>query len=516
MKRKRILRLILGDQLNANHSWYRSKCEDTLYLIAELRQETNYTCHHIQKICAFFLAMEKFAEALRESGHDVLYLTLDETVKFPDLPALLSDVIDEHQIETFEYQQPDEYRIVKQLQDCNLPCKKSCVESEHFFLAHSEIEDYFKPGQHQRMEFFYRKMRKRFSILVDDKQQPLGGKWNFDAENRNKLKASDIAQLPTPFIFTNDVKKILRRLEHHGVKTMGKITDSSLPWPVTRAQAREMVDEFCTSRLPYFGFFQDAMTDQSPHAWALYHSRISFALNAKLILPAWVISRAIAAYDTQTGVAPISLAQLEGFIRQILGWREFVRGLYWANMPHYIDINYFNVHQPLPRFFWDAETQMQCLKSAIGQALEFSYSHHIQRLMVIGNYCLLTERDPSEVDEWYLGIYIDALDWVEKPNTRGMALFADGGLLASKPYCASGNYINKMSDYCKSCHYKVKETVGELACPFNSLYWRFMDKHRETLESNHRLAVLYRNWDRRSETEKLAILKQAQSHLNSR
>ena len=505
------LRWILGDQLDASHSWFLHQDPSVAYVVAELRQETDYAPHHLQKVCAFFAAMRAFAEQRAEEGHTILHLTLDATSEFSDLPALISGLILNNNIETFVYQRPDEMRLVEQLAAMRPPegCKLTRVESEHFLLPFEEIKKYFSADKTVRMENFYRKMRKLHDVLMVG-EEPRGERWNFDAENRKKLKKTDIDDLPAPLVFANDVSDILERLARHGVKTIGEPA-SSLVWPIDRAQALEQLGFFCDHCLPKFGTFQDAMTANSPHRWSLYHARVSFALNVKLLHPREVIDAAIMALNARPG--EIDLAQVEGFVRQILGWREYMRGMYWANMPGYEKKNALGAKATLPEFFWTGKTAMRCLQEAIGQSLEYSYAHHIQRLMITGNFCLLAGVDPDAVDEWYLSIYIDAIQWVEMPNTRGMSQFADGGLIASKPYAASGNYVSKMSDYCSSCNYDVKRKTGRGACPLNSLYWRFMIKHRDRLARNPRIAMLFRGWDKQSDAEKAAILDYAESLL---
>lgn len=501
------LRLVLGDQLNAQHSWYKNKDDNVLYVIAELHQETAYVKHHIQKICAFFAAMAEFAAALKKSGHHVLHLTLDDTVAYINLEALLADLCKTYQVQQFDYQRPDEYRLLQQLQNVSLPnCETQEWDTEHFLLDYEEIPQLFSQGQHHKMEFFYRKMRQRYKVLMNG-GVPEGGKWNFDSENRNKLKTSDIGDIPEPLIFSQNVSPILERLNRHTVLTFGK-AEKQLLWPTTRRQALRLLRYFCENLLPKFGQFQDAMTANSPHKWSLYHSRLSFALNAKMIHPLQVINAAIDQYRSSDGA--ISLPQIEGFVRQILGWREYIRGVYWANMPEYADANQLEANQQLPGYFWTGETHMHCLSQAISQSLDYAYAHHIQRLMVTGNFCLLAGIEPEQVDEWYLGIYVDAIEWVELPNTRGMSQFADGGIVATKPYTASGNYINKMSDYCRSCHYDVKEKVGDKACPLNSLYWHFMSRHRERLEKNPRIGMVYRNWDKQDSDVREAVIARGQ------
>lgn len=501
------LRLILGDQLNAHHSWYRYVDDGVLYVIAELRQETDYTRHHVQKICAFFAAMGQFAEALQKAGHHVLHLTLDDTAEHQDLPSLLNALLTHYQCQRFEYQRPDEYRLTQQLEEfcLALPQANQCVDSEHFLLPFEDIKHEFKPGKHVRMESFYRRMRKRTQYLMQE-GDPLGGQWNYDADNRDSFKKGDLENIPTPLIFSNDVSDILDRLERHGVDHFGR-ADTHLLWPITRRQSLVLLEHFCRVCLPLFGRFQDAMTMHSDHAWSLYHSRLSFAMNSKMLSPAQVVETAIAEYHARPHA--INLAQVEGFVRQIIGWREYVRGMYWINMPSYAALNTLDAHRPLPQWFWSGNTKMACCRAAVEQSLNTSYAHHIQRLMVTGNFALLAGLDPDAVDQWYLGIYIDAHEWVEMPNTRGMSLSADGGLIATKPYASSGNYINKMSDYCKSCHYRVKERTGELACPFNALYWDFLDRHTERFGNNPRMAFPYKSLARFSHDERQAISQQA-------
>jgi deoxyribodipyrimidine photolyase-related protein len=470
MKKKyKTLAWILGDQLNYQHSWLATPNPETLFVIAELRQETDYTVHHIQKVCAFFAAMQEFAQYIKSKGHDVLYLTLDATSEFTNLESAIAKL-------NVQYQ-----------------------------------STYVKPRQHNRLESFYRKMRKRFDILMTG-SEPTGDRWNFDSDNRNKLKKADIPNIPEPLVFSNSVTEILSRLKAHDVDTFG-VPHEQLMWPTSRDQSLELLQWFCREALPNFGKFQDSMTYQSESKWSLYHSRLSFALNSKMLSPLEVIEAAIATFKKADSA--IDLAQVEGFIRQILGWREFVRGVYWVNGDHYKNLNHFQAKAKLPEFFWTGDTKMKCMSEAIGQSLETSYAHHIQRLMITGNFCLITGIDPDLVDSWYLGIYVDAIEWVELPNTRGMSQFADGGYIATKPYAASGNYINKMSDYCGQCHYKVKLKSGDEACPFNSLYWKFMIDNRQQLSSNPRIGMLYGNWDRKDEGERNDIINTAKLHLKN-
>ena len=511
MKKYHSLRLILGDQLNRSHSWYKEQDDGVLYVLAELHQEASYVRHHVQKICAFFAAMESFASSLKTAGHHVKHLTLDDTVDFKTINELIASLCTEHSVKRFEYQHPDEYRLADQLKKLQLGIPVHCCGSEHFLLAQDELTDYIKVGKHNRMESFYRKLRKRFNVLMDD-DQPLGERWNFDGENRNKLKAADLKEIPQPLLFANPVGTYLDRIQRHHIDTLGRATEDLL-WPVDRQQSLQLLEFFCLHCLPNFGRFQDAMTHNGESRWSLYHSRISFALNSKMLHPMQVIEAALKRFaEANSGV---DLAQVEGFVRQILGWREYVRAVYWVNMPDYAELNSFGAKTDLPGFFWNGKTKMACMKQAIDQSLDYAYAHHIQRLMVTGNFAMLAGIDPDQVDQWYLGVYIDAVEWVEMPNTRGMSQFADGGLIATKPYAASGSYINKMGDYCKGCHYNVKERFTENSCPFNSLYWHFMQRHSERFSRNPRTAMAYRSWEKMDADVQQALLLRADFCLSN-
>jgi len=501
------LRLILGDQLDIQYRWFEQNDAGVLYLIAELRQEATYVRHHVQKLCAFFAAMEQFAISLESCGHNRLHLKLEETLQYDDLAELIGSVCSQHGIMHFEFQLPDEYRLRQQLRQLQLDNAISVTEcdSNHYLLPETEFARLIIAGKHNRMESFYRKMRKRLNLLMDG-GQPLGGQWNYDADNRDRLRAADLPEIPEPLIFDNNVVSILQRIDSCRIECFGERAESLL-WPINREQSLKLLRYFCEHCLHRFGRFQDAMTCQHEHSWSLYHSRLSFALNSKMLHPLEVIDAAIEHFhDTGNN---ISMAQIEGFVRQIIGWREYVRAVYWVNMPDYARLNHLDAGRDLPAYFWDGATRMKCMQQALGQSLKFAYAHHIQRLMITGNFCLLAGVDPDQVDAWYLGVYIDAIEWVEMPNTRGMSQFADGGLIATKPYCASGNYINKMSDYCKHCHYDVKQKTTDSACPFNSLYWAFMVRHREQLAANPRIGMIYRSWDKQSPETREATLSRA-------
>jgi deoxyribodipyrimidine photolyase-related protein len=484
--------LILGDQLNHSHSWFHEPKQDTLYVIAELREEATYVPHHAQKLCAFFLAMRRFAETLAEGGHLVLHLSLDDTESIDSADELLRSLAEFYDVDSLHYQRPDEHRLLVQLRALEIPSVAVMEhDTEHFLVPFEDLTQHFTAGKAHRMEQFYRKLRKQRDVLMDQ-EEPLGGQWNYDASNRRKLKTADLALIPDPLVFDNDVSDILERLVRHQINSSG-IAKETLALPADRAQSLALLDHFCKVALPRFGDFQDAMTDRSDHAWSLFHSRLSFSINVKLLHPKEVIDAAIAAFERRDD---IDISQIEGFVRQLLGWREFIRGIYWANMPNYAEMNALNATRALPGYFWTGDTKMNCVSRAVQQSLEHGYAHHIQRLMVTGVFGLIFGISPYALDKWYLGIYSDAIEWVELPNTRGMSQFADDGLVASKPYAASGNYINKMSDYCKDCEYNVKEKTTEQSCPFNALYWDFMVRHREKFERNPRIGMVYRSWDK--------------------
>ncbi|MDD3325635.1 MAG: cryptochrome/photolyase family protein [Zoogloea sp.] len=482
------LRLILGDQLNPLHSWFAAPRDDVIHVLIEMRQETDYVLHHAQKILAIFAAMRDFARTLREAGHRVHYVAIDNLSNRQRLPANLDALIAAHGAAAFEYQAPDEWRLDAQLADYarGLSIPARMVDGEHFLTTRSEAAELFEGRKQWLMEHFYRAMRRRHGVLMDG-DKPAGGQWNFDHDNRKPWPGTPPEPRdPRP---RHDHSALWQSIVAAGVESFGKPQADALPWPLNRAEALDQLDAFVAEALPHFGDYQDAL---STRGWRLFHSLLSFALNTKMLGPREVVARTEAAW--RAGQVPLAAA--EGFIRQILGWREYVRGIYWARMPGYAEANALGHTRPLPAWFWTGKTQMRCLAESIGQSLEHAYAHHIQRLMVIGNFALLAGLDPAEVHRWYLGIYIDAFEWVELPNTVGMSQFADGGLLATKPYVSSAAYLDRMGDYCKGCHYDKKARSGSHACPFNALYWDFFDRQRERLGNNHRLGMVYRQLDK--------------------
>jgi deoxyribodipyrimidine photolyase-related protein len=497
------LRLILGDQLNSYHSWYKQKDPSVLYVLMELRSETDYVWHHIQKACAFFAAMEAFAKQLKDDGHEVLYIKLDDISNRQSFEENCDLLIKAYSITEFQYQLPDEYRLDSLLEAycARLAITFKSLDTEHFFTRREEVDDFFAGKELLLMENFYRQMRKSQDILMQG-GQPVGGQWNFDVDNRKKLPKKH-KPFP-PLLMQNDVSTQYERISKAGIRTIGTITPQDFPWPITREQSLEMLDHFVDNCLPLFGTFQDAMHTDELY---LYHSRLSFSMNTKMLSPKEVVKAAIVAWENNKKA--ITLNQVEGFVRQILGWREYMRGIYWMKMPEFAGLNFFEHSRQLPGWYWTGNTKMNCLKSAISQSLSGAYAHHIQRLMITGNFALLAGVAPEQVDFWYLGIYIDAIEWVEITNTRGMSQYADGGITGSKPYIASANYIHKMSNYCEGCRYDRLERASNNACPFNSLYWDFHDRHRKKLQHHPRLAMVYRLWDKMAPDEKEQTLERA-------
>lgn len=505
----KIVRLILGDQLNQKHSWFKEVDDDVVYVMAEMRQETDYVKHHIQKVVAFFLAMRNFSEDLSSKGHQFIYLKITDKNNPQDLEEVIKKCIKDTKAEKFEYQLPDEYRLDDQLKQicASLEVETKAVDTEHFYTERYELKNFFQGKKQLIMESFYRMMRKKHDIMMVN-GQPDGGKWNYDQSNRKKWKGTP--PIPRERGFAKDVTTMLQEIKDARVKTFGEIDPKNFSWPTRRKDCLSVLHFFCSDLLVHFGDYQDAMHTKEKY---LFHSRLSFAMNAKILSPKEVIATVLDHYYAHAEKIPIS--QVEGFVRQILGWREYMRGIYWKEMPGYAHLNALENHNPLPDFFWTGKTKMNCLKQAIGQSLTDAYAHHIQRLMVIGNYALLTQIHPDEVDRWYLGVYIDAIEWVEITNTRGMSQFADGGIVATKPYVSSANYINKMGNYCAGCHYSHTQKLGETACPFNALYWNFLDDKKEHFKDNNRMAMMLNLLKKMDETELQELQQRAQQIIQN-
>ena len=508
IRRYREIRLILGDQLNLQHSWFKNVDEDILYVLMEILPESQYVTHHIQKIVGIFINMRSFAEALDLQGHHVKYFKIGDADNNQSFDKNLLDLVKHHSITSGAYIEPDEYRLDQQLEEdfrnLMMPCTK--VSAEHFFTDRDELSDMFPGRSSFLMETFYRKMRKKHEVLMNG-GKPTGDQWNFDKENRNKLPKGH--KPPAPLLFSHDVNSVVEEIKQAGIQCLGEIDADQFTWPRDRKEALKVLDYFAENLLVNFGTYQDAMSN---HDSILYHSRLSFAMNLKVLSPKEVV-RKVEQYwkDNQN---KIRLSQVEGFIRQILGWREYMRGIYWKHMPSYEKLNFFEFKRNLPDFFWTGDTKMNCLEKTIKQSLTHGYAHHIQRLMITGNFSLLCGVEPSKVDAWYLGMYTDAFQWVEITNTIGMSQFADGGIVGTKPYVSSASYINKMSDYCSNCQYDPKKKTGENACPFNSLYWRFLAVNEDKLIKNQRMSMMYNLWHKMDRETKNDLIDQANYYLD--
>lgn len=502
------LRLILGDQLNPLHSWFTKVQPEVVYVLMEMRQETDYVLHHAQKIIAILAGMRELARQLRDAGHRVHYLAIDDPANRQKLGENLRALITHYQPQVFEYQDPDEYRLDQQLQAFwassprEISLSSYSIDSKHFYTQRHEAAELFANRKQWLMETFYRHMRKRHRVLMEGADQPAGGQWNFDADNRKPWKGTPPE--PPDLRPQHDHRALWATIQAAGVQSFGEPSTEHFRWPLNRAEALQQLDHFVSHALPHFGDFQDAM---SRKAWRLFHSLLSFALNVKMLNPREVVDRV----EAEWRAGRVELAAAEGFIRQIIGWREYVRGIYWAQMPGYDQHNFFEHTTPLPAWFWSGNTRMNCLAAAIGGSLHNAHAHHIQRLMVIGNFALLAGLDVQALHRWYLGVYIDAFEWVELPNTLGMSQFADGGLLATKPYVSSAAYIDRMSDYCKGCAYDKKQRLGEAACPFNALYWDFYLRNTAKLKNNPRIGMAYRQLEKMPASELEAIRDHAQT-----
>lgn len=487
----RNLIVILGDQLDVTAAvWNNADPAKDAVWMAETMSESTYVWSSKVRTAFFLAAMRHFRDALRASGWTVHYTELAQA-DGQDLQQLLQQFIERHQPQGLLATEPGEYRmegLLRSVSDAT-QCPLTCLADRHFFCSKAAFARHAKGRKQLRMEFFYREMRTEHRILLDADGQPVGGQWNYDADNRRSFGRSGPPQIPQPPPIECDpiTRAVINTVNEHLGDHPGCLDDFN--WPVTRAQALQWLDHFIAHALPHFGDYQDAMWQDEPF---LFHSRLSAALNVKLLAPREVVAAAVAAW--QRGDAPLNA--VEGFIRQILGWREYVRGIYWLHMPEYIERNALDAQQSLPGFYWSGDTEYACLRAAIKQTLQHGYAHHIQRLMVTGLYALLLGVQPQQVHAWYLAVYVDAVEWVELPNTLGMSQYADGGIMASKPYIASGKYIQRMSNYCQSCPKRPDHATGPHACPFTTLYWNFLITHKERLAKNPRMALQVRNLQR--------------------
>jgi len=476
-------------------------------LMVEVREEAETVPHHRKKLIFLFSAMRHFAQELRDEGWAVDYVALTDADNQHSFTAEVKRALERHDIDEIIVCQPGNWRVqevVKSWEEM-FDLRVTITPDDRFICAPEEFSDWAEGRKQLRMEYFYRDMRRKTGLLIDG-EDPEGGQWNYDKDNRKPPKdGMDYPDVPRfdPDAITQDV---IAMVEAEFPNRFGNMED--FHWAVTRDNAVTSLRDFTDNRIQNFGTFQDAMVGGEAF---LFHSIIGLYLNSGLLRPLEVCEAVADAYAR--GDAPLNAA--EGFIRQIIGWREYVRGIYFLKMPDYIDNNYFGNRRYLPEFYWTGETDMNCLKQTVNQTIDHAYAHHIQRLMITGNFALLAGIDPVKVHEWYLAVYADAFEWVELPNTLGMSQFGDGGLLGSKPYAASGSYINRMSDYCGDCRYKVSKRTEDDACPFNSLYWDFHIRNENKLRGNPRLNMVYRNLDKMDGEVRTAMTSRARDVLNA-
>ncbi len=501
------LRLVLGDQLDAQAPALAGfdPARDRALMI-EAAGESTHVWSHKARIALFLAAMRHYAKALRRRGVPLTYLSVDE----PGPAALgerLRAVLDETRPDALVVAEPGEMRVLEAIRGA---CRAARVALEivpdrHFLVSRDEFARWAEPKRELRMESFYRHLRRKTGVLMRD-GEPEGGAWNYDAENRRGYGRGGPGEIPPPAAFAPDAitREVIALVERRFAAHPGRL--DAFRWPVTREQALEALARFVDARLAQFGPWQDAMWTDTPFGW---HSLLSPALNLKLISPREVIDAALAAARERR----LPIASVEGFVRQVLGWREFVRGVYWLDMPGLAQANHFGHRRALPAWYWSAETDMNCMRQAVGQTLAIGYAHHIQRLMVTGIFGLLAEVEPRQVCDWYLAVYVDAVEWAELPNTAGMALYANGGRSTSKPYVASGAYVNRMSNYCQGCRYRPDRRTGAEACPFTTLYWNFLDRHEDELAANPRTSLMARNVARMDRAERAAVRRQADALL---
>lgn len=500
----RHLILVLGDQLDAESSAFDGfePSGDAVWM-AEVPAESEYVWSTKPRIAMFLAGMRHYRNAARDAGRTVHYRQLDGRDPAPDLAAALKRDIKRLEPKRLLVVEPGEYRVRELLTTAarEAGCELEVRPDRSFLCTHEQFAEHAAGRKQLRMEYFYRQMRRRHGVLLDG-DQPEGGKWNYDAANRGSFGRDGPGHVPRPASFPPDetTREVLRLVNERFADHPGSL--DAFDWPVTPADASAALGDFVQHRLPLFGTYQDAMWTDQP---VLYHARLSAAINLKLLSPRRAIEAAGRAYTD--GRAPLESA--EGFIRQLLGWREYVRGVYWRFMPEYLDRNALGAAADLPAFYWTGETDAACLRAAIGQTLALGYAHHIQRLMVTGLYALLLGVRPRAVHEWYLAVYVDAVEWVELPNTLGMSQYADGGVMASKPYAASGKYIDRMSDYCRRCPYRPAEATGDRACPFTTLYWDFLLRNADALASVPRMAMQLRNLDRLDKDRRREIRRAA-------
>ena len=501
----RRLIVVLGDQLNVSSEVFKESDRDQYVIwMCEAAAEATHVWSSKPRIAVFIGAMRQFAAARRAEGWAVCYHRLQDQKE--NLLEALKDDIGSIKPQSVHVVEPGEWRLREGLlaMQKGLACPLVIHEDRHFLCSRDEFARHARGRKQLRMEYFYREMRRRHQVLLEADGSPVGGQWNYDADNRKSFgrEGPGALGLSSPLSFEPDAltREVLQEVATRYPDHPGSLQD--FDWPLTPAQADAALEDFVRHRGALFGAYQDAIWQGEPWLW---HSRLSVALNLKLIDPQTVIARIERAFHEDA----MPLAAAEGFIRQVLGWREYVRGIYWHFMPEYLERNALQASGALPAFYWSGETDMPCLQDAIQQTLRYGYAHHIQRLMVTGLFALMLGVDPKAVHAWYLAVYVDAVEWVELPNTLGMSQYADGGIMASKPYIATGRYIERMGNYCRQCRYRPQQSTGERACPFTTLYWDFLLRHRELLAGNPRMQLQLRNLARLGDEEREAIQTQA-------
>lgn len=503
-RKVRHLVVVFGDQLDLSTNAFEDFDDDKdAVVMMEVKEEASYIPQHKQRLVMFFSGMRHFADALQNRGRRVFYSRLDDDNNRGSFSGELPRWIHKTRPEKLVCIQPGDHRVMGILERAahETGVTLDIRTDDHFLCDLDRFEDWARDKKGPVMESFYRGMRRYLGVLVAD-GKPAGGQWNFDEENRASFGKDGPEDIKAPRAFRPDetTEAVIHAVAHHFPDSPGKA--DAFDYPVTRKEARAALRDFIQHRLECFGRFQDAMVKDRPY---LYHSRLSAPLNLHLLRPREVIGAVVAAYREHD----LPINSVEGFVRQILGWREYMRGIYWREMPGYAEMNALDADLPMPALMWTAETDMQCLKSSVGQLIDHAYAHHIQRLMVLGLFSMLLGVRPYDVHRWHMSMYIDAIDWVSLPNVLGMSQFGDGGIVGTKPYAASGNYINRMSNYCKGCRYDPGKATGEDACPFTTLYWDFLSRNRNRLKNNQRMNYQFSNLDRKSSSDRRAIRKQA-------
>jgi deoxyribodipyrimidine photolyase-related protein len=498
--------LILGDQLDINSSVlsnFNSSTDEVIMI--ESRNESDYVWSHKAKIAIFLSAMRHFAQALRAKNIPLTYikesnLTIEEVLRQKILENAITHLL---------CVEPGEWRLKHAIESLarELNVHLLMKDDDHFYCSGAEFREWVKDKKELRLEYFYRYMRKKHHVLMDSESEPTGGQWNFDDQNRRPYSKKGPGLINEPLSFPADeiTREVFDFVARQYPDHPGSL--EHFVWPVTREQALVALDHFVNHRLVNFGMHQDAMWKETPFGW---HSILSTSLNLKLINPREVIKSVLDAYQNNA----LDLSTVEGFIRQIIGWREFVRGIYYLDMPQMAQANFYKHQRALPNWYWTGDTKMNCMKDTIGQTLKYGYAHHIQRLMITGNFALLAEVLPQQVSDWYLAIYVDAIEWVELPNVVGMGLFANGGRFTSKPYIASGAYVKRMSNYCDRCQYKPDIRYGEQACPMTTLYWNFLINHQSEFNQNPRMRLMTANLSKISNEDQRFIQSHAKAILD--